>query len=212
MKKSLLALAAFGLFAAGNAQAQSNTSLNAFARIIRPIAVSELEELSFGALYSTAGTQTVVITPNNATNAYENDAVRSGAPLIVGVNNPIVAGIHTTDASADAEDGDGIEQGGVRIAGEAGFTFHVTTSTTPLVPINAVAGATNMALGSVTLARQGGSGLASPLTALVFPGSSSTFTAASAVLDYNVGATMTVAANQAAGIYEGTITIAAAYN
>jgi len=100
MKKSLLALAAFGLFAAGNAQAQSSTSMNAFARIIRPITVNELEELSFGALYSTAGTQTVVITPNNAANAFENDALRSGAPLIVGVNNPVVGGIHSTDASS----------------------------------------------------------------------------------------------------------------
>jgi len=212
MKKSLLALAAFGLFAAGNAQAQSSTTMNAYARIIRPIVVTELEELSFGALYSTASIQSVVITPNNATGAYENDALRSGSPLIVGVNNPLVGSTHTTDGSADQEDGDGIEQGGVRIAGEAGFTYHVTTSTTPLVPQVAVTGASNMALGSVTLAKQGGAGLAAPLSALVFPGTSSVFAAASAFTDFNVGATMTVAANQAAGIYLGTITVAAAYN
>jgi len=112
----------------------------------------------------------------------------------------------------DQEDLDGIEQGGVQITGEAGFTYHVTTSTTPLVPQAAVAGATNMALGSVTLAKWGGSGLAAPLTALTFAGSSSSFSAASAVDNYNVGATMTVAPNQAAGIYKGTITVAAAYN
>jgi len=164
--------------------------------------VTAPEEINFGGIYADADGGTATITPDNS-NVAENPALRSLVGL-VGVNNATQGNV---DASADQEDGDGIEQGEIRVCGEGGFFFHLSTNSGITVSDGA---SHSMSLSNVTFAPRGGGYWSAPNGQL--SGTSTVFNPADGEEYLNVGAKLTVGPNQAAGIYTGFIIITATYN
>jgi len=202
IKLACMGALVLGAWGSTDASAQSSTTLNAFARIIRPICVSAMEEINFGGIYANATGGTATITPNTSSIAVD-PSLRSLTSL-VGVNNAIQVGV---DESADLDDNDGISQGEIRVCGEGGFFFHLSTNTS--IPLTDGAGH-NMSLSNVTFAPRFGGFWSAPNGQL--SGTSNIFNASDGEEYLNVGARLNVNPNQAAGIYQGFFIIFSAYN
>jgi hypothetical protein len=203
----LLSIAALGLvaFTTTNAVAQSNGhqdpgcvgcsgELDGYVRVIRPVCVTMLTDMNFGALYSGSG-GTATITPNNSSTAQNNSLRSTSGVSGVGFSGP------NSSANNDIHN-HGVQQGQVRVDGEAGFSYNLSVGSSTWS-----SGANNIAVSNVTFASQGG--------AFSFPNGvlSGTISSGGAgTQNLNVGATLTLAANQAPGMYHGVIPITAAYN
>lgn len=118
----------------------------------------------------------------------------SGAGGTVTINT---AGARTVGGAVTAITGGGLEsQGMISVSGSTGLAIDLSITAAPFAITDG--GANNMNVGTFNLVTNGG-------------GSDETVTLTSNPTSYPYGATLTVGAGQAAGTYNGTFTINAAY-
>ena len=193
MKKHAIALVALGAAIAGlvslgaGAALADTTSITGSVTVVPPVAISVSQNLSFGSLTASGTPANVTIAP--PTTAATGANVGTRVASTTGVTLIGHTGAVTTPQNCNATSACGAAV--LTVTGGAGMTLNTVTITPPA---NLTSGANTMAFSAVTV---------SPTGTLTLDGSGN--------LIVNMGGTLAVAANQAAGAYTGTISVTLDY-
>ena len=181
-------LAFAGLLVLGAGAASADTgSVTTSLTVLPPVAITVTQNLAFGSLTSSATAANVTVAPPatavNAANAGTRVASTTGVTLIGHT------GAVTTAQNCNATSACGAAV--LTVTGGASSTLNTVTITPPA---NLTSGANTMAFSATTV---------SPTGTLALDGTGN--------LIVNMGGTLAVAANQAAGAYTGTISVTLDY-